>query len=394
MKNNFRFPPQILHILEVFEQSGHSAYAVGGCVRDALRGVVPSDYDLCTSALPEETIALFEKAIPTGMAHGTITVFYDGVSAEVTTLRREGTYADHRRPDQVFFTTDLSEDLARRDFTINAMAMDRDYTLYDPFGGQADLDTQVIRCVGQPQKRFQEDALRMFRAFRFAAQLGFTMEENTYAAIAQQAEYGKYVAAERIRVELEKMLLSDRAHELEQVFALGLLCAYAIPENTPALNMLDALPKEADLRYTALTYALYRSHAIPCPQSFMKQLRMDNLTTKRVVNGIEIAENGFPQDTISIKRCLSKYGSEALYCAAACTHFTEGKAAIDAVIALHEPYTLRELCISGKEVKALGLSGIATGKVLACLLDAVICNPKLNSPEQLLALAKKEAECL
>lgn len=394
MKNNFRFPPQILHILEVFEASGHKAYAVGGCVRDALRGVLPYDYDLCTSALPEETIALFDKTIPTGIAHGTITVFYDGVSAEVTTLRRESTYTDHRRPDQVYFTKDLAEDLARRDFTINAMAMDKDYTLYDPFGGQADLNAQVIRCVGHPQKRFQEDALRMFRAFRFAAQLGFTIEENTYTAIAQQAEYGQYVAAERLRVELEKTLLSDRAHLLEQVFSLGLLRAYAVPENTPSLKLLDTLPKQADLRYTALTYALYCNHAINSPQVFMKQLRMDNLTTKRVVKGIEIAENGFPQDTISIKRCLSTYGSEALFCAAACTDFAKAKAAIDAVLALHEPYTLHELCISGKELKAMGICGIATGKVLAHLLDAVICDPKQNTPEQLLALAKKEAECL
>ena len=210
MDTIFPLPRAIRGILETLEAAGHRGYVVGGCVRDALLGKVPDDFDICTSALPEQTMALFPRTIPTGLQHGTVTVLYEGMTAEVTVFRRETTYSDHRRPDAVAFTDSLTEDLSRRDFTVNAMAMDRRGILQDPFGGRADLAAGILRCVGDPDTRFQEDALRMFRGLRFSAQLGFPLHPDTAAAMRRNAHLGRFVAPERARTELEKTLLSPR----------------------------------------------------------------------------------------------------------------------------------------------------------------------------------------
>lgn len=390
MKNNFRFPPEIAHILHTFTQSGFSCYAVGGCVRDALLGKTPYDYDLCTSALPEETRSLFPKTVPTGMAHGTVTVFYGGQSAEVTTFRREGSYTDHRRPDEVLYTKSLEEDLARRDFTMNAMAMDEHYRLYDPYGGRQDLQQGIIRCVGDPDRRFREDALRMFRGMRFSAQLGFPIEQATLEAMGRQAEFCSFVAPERLRVELEKTLLSPRPQVLEQVIALGMLKAYIDPAVPVSLAHLAALPAEAHLRYGALTYAMYLAGSIREPKAFLKALRLDNGTVDAVTKGIEIAESAPVWDDVSVKRLLQRYGEEALRCAAACGDYEAISAATTRVLMSGEPYALKHLAVTGRDLQALGITGTAVGKVLHKLLDAVICNPGCNTRDLLLTLSEKE----
>lgn len=201
-------PAGVRRCLAELRQAGHAAHPVGGCVRDLLLGRVPGDYDVCTSALPERVMALFERAVPTGIQHGTVTVLTEDGPVEVTTFRREGGYADGRHPDGVSFDVGLTEDLARRDFTINAMALGERGEIIDPFGGQADLRAGLVRCVGAPDRRFGEDALRMLRGVRFAAQLGFAIEPETEQAIRRNAGRLRQVSGERVKAELEKTLLS------------------------------------------------------------------------------------------------------------------------------------------------------------------------------------------
>ena len=188
-------PTPVSAILETFQRHGFAAYLVGGCVRDGLLGKMPHDWDICTAALPEQTLLLFPDAITTGLRHGTVTVRSGGISVEVTTFRSEGAYSDHRHPDSVWFVSDLTADLARRDFTVNAMALSASGVLQDPFGGRGDLSAGMLRAVGDPERRFQEDALRMLRAVRFSAQLGFRIEQETETAIRMCAPLTEALAA-------------------------------------------------------------------------------------------------------------------------------------------------------------------------------------------------------
>jgi tRNA nucleotidyltransferase (CCA-adding enzyme) len=216
-------PAGVSALCAALRGAGHEAYPVGGCVRDLLLGRAPEDWDVCTSALPEEVEALFEKTIPTGVVHGTVTVLLGREKIEVTTFRREGGYADARHPDAVHFDAGLTEDLSRRDFTVNAMALGPDGAVVDPFGGQADLKIGVIRCVGAADRRFAEDALRMLRAVRFSAQLGFAIEEKTASAIRANAYRAAALSGERVKAELEKILLSLQPQRVEVLAKAGVL---------------------------------------------------------------------------------------------------------------------------------------------------------------------------
>ena len=235
--------------LETLKAGGHAAYPVGGCVRDLLLGREPGDVDICTSARPEEVMALFPRAVPTGLRHGTVTVPTPDGNVEITTFRREEGYADARHPDGVSFDVGLREDLSRRDFTVNAMAMDRDGGVVDPFGGREDLAKGLIRCVGDPDKRFSEDALRMFRAVRFAAQLGFEIEGGTAAALAPNAHLAERVSRERIKAEMEKTLLSPRPQLAALLFEKGLLAHLSPPCPIPDLTSLADVPAVREERW-------------------------------------------------------------------------------------------------------------------------------------------------
>lgn len=230
--------------LERLRGAGWAAYPVGGCVRDLLLGRAAEDVDICTAARPETVLSLFPRAIPTGIAHGTVTVPTETGNVEITTFRREEGYTDTRHPDAVRFDVGLEEDLARRDFTVNAMALAPDGRIIDPFGGQRDLERRVIRCVGDPDRRFSEDALRMLRGVRFCAQLGFTMEAGTLDALQRCAPLTARVSRERIRVELEKTLLSDRPEQITELTDSGCLAhLYDFPRGLD-LRCLRALPAE------------------------------------------------------------------------------------------------------------------------------------------------------
>ena len=217
-------PENIIAVMSLLEDSGFEAYAVGGCVRDSLLGRKPYDWDVCTSALPEETLEVFRdyRTIPTGIKHGTITVIA-GSPVEITTFRIDGEYLDNRRPSEVEFTRTLADDLCRRDFTVNAMAADKNGNVTDLYGGKEDLHKRIIRCVGCAKKRFDEDALRIMRALRFAATLGFSLEESTANAVLEQKALLKNIAVERIRVETDKLLpgnCEDILFDYREVFGV------------------------------------------------------------------------------------------------------------------------------------------------------------------------------
>ena len=205
---NITPPKHVLQVLRSLKARGYVAYLVGGCVRDMVLGVHPNDWDICTSALPEQVLEVFPHARPTGIRHGTVTVDINSRHVEVTTFRSEGDYADHRHPSTVHFVGELTTDLSRRDFTMNAMALSPDGLLLDPYGGLEDIRRRCIRCVGEAPERFEEDALRMFRALRFSARLDFSIAEDTLAAISQKAPLASSLAAERVRDEVEKTLLT------------------------------------------------------------------------------------------------------------------------------------------------------------------------------------------
>lgn len=238
----FPIPPSVRQCVKTLTDAGFEAYPVGGCVRDSLLGRTPDDWDITTSALPQQVQRLFPKTIPTGIAHGTITVLLENTPLEVTTFRGESTYSDGRHPDFVTFDVSLEADLARRDFTINAMALSGDGSLIDPFGGQKDLSNRLIRTVGDAKTRFTEDALRMFRAIRFAAQLGFRLDPKILSSIQELAPRAELLAKERIKVEVEKTLLSDHPDLAAQFFRLGLLSPDSPPAHPPSPPSSPPLP--------------------------------------------------------------------------------------------------------------------------------------------------------
>ncbi len=245
-------PPSVSQCLDTLRRAGFSAYPVGGCVRDTLLGRTPGDWDITTSALPQQTMALFPRTVPTGLAHGTVTVLLDDTPLEVTTFRREEGYGDGRHPDRVEFQASLEQDLARRDFTINAMALGPDGAVIDPFGGQADLEKGLIRAVGDPATRFGEDALRILRAIRFCAQLGFAIERTTAAAMAVQAPRLVHVSAERLVTELSKTLLSPRPAWAGEFFRLGAMERFGCPVTAADWTLLAAAEGSLEARWAAL----------------------------------------------------------------------------------------------------------------------------------------------
>ena len=322
-------PAGVARCLETLRGAGHAAHPVGGCVRDLLLGRTPGDFDVCTSARPEETLALFDRAVPTGLKHGTVTVLTEDGPVEVTTFRREGGYADGRHPDAVTFDAGLAEDLARRDFTINAMALAPDGEVVDLWGGLADLRAGIVRCVSDPDRRFGEDALRMLRAVRFSAQLGFTIAPDTLAALRRNASRTALVSGERIKAELEKTLLSPRPQTVGEMVELGLL-AHLWP--------VTACPDLADL-------ATVPPEQIPRWRAFCER-------------------TGFPIAVLPVERALRR---GVLY---------------------PEEKVIHSLALSGGELAGLGLRGAEIGAMQKRLARHVLARPEDNEKERLLALVQ------
>lgn len=390
-------PKYVRQVLVTLQGRGYPSFLVGGCVRDMVLGVQPHDWDICTAALPEQILELFPGAKLTGGRTGTVTVRVHSHALEVTPFRTESRYSDHRHPDLVRFVTDLTADLSRRDFTVNAMALSPDGMLSDPFGGAADLRRGVIRCVGEPERRFEEDALRMFRALRFSARLGFSIELFTMEAIREKAPLCAALAPERVREELEKILVSPAPDKALEAVELGLLDAYLarrLPET--AAESLSPLPPRAQERWTGFAWLLESCGCVPSAGSFLRALRLDGHSIHIAEQASLILREPLPDSAAAWKRCLRRSGIEAALCAARCADglgLARGAArTVKAVLKSGECFSLRQLAVSGDDLSALGLQGPALGEMLNFLLDYVIDYPDNNRRELLLSLAAGSEE--
>ena len=382
-------PPEYVNkVLSALASGGFTACIVGGCVRDLLLGVEPNDWDVASSALPEEVMEIFPGSVPTGIKHGTVTARVDGQSVEVTTFRTDGSYADHRHPDGVNFVKDLKEDLSRRDFTINAIAITAAGQIEDPFGGRADLEKGIIRAVGEAGRRFEEDALRMLRAFRFSSRLGFVIEENTLMAVKENAPLTVNLSAERVRDEIEKILMTERPEAFKELLDYGLISSYVKSADCPekGLAAIKNLPREALLRWAGLCAALEKAQCIDSAENFLRALRLDLRTIRACSRCCAMLKGEEPGSKAGWKRALHAFGEDAARCAAA---ILGRSAELEAVLASGECYKICGLKISGDDLKKLGISGKEIGNTLEALLDKVIEDPKYNNPERLLHLAEK-----
>ena len=372
-------PKYVLNILCALDSAGHRAVLAGGCVRDSLLGRRPSDWDIASSASPEEVLALFPRCVPTGIKHGTVTVMSGGGSVEVTAFRAEGGYSDHRRPDSVSFGCPLEADLARRDLTVNAMAMDAAGEITDPFGGRDDLRRRLLRCVGEPERRFDEDALRMLRTVRFSAQLGFEIEPRTLEAIRALAHLASGLSAERVRDELLKTLRSPAPGLVWQLVDLGLLDACLAPWDASApREALDVLPIYARLAH--FCRGLELGGYIMSTDRFLAALRFDGETLRRTASAVEVLKSG----SRDWKRLLRGHGEAAVLAA------HPKNRALRAVLRSGECWELSSLAIGGRELAALGYSGPELGRELRRLLDHVIDCPADNRADILCKLVERK----
>lgn len=377
--NTIQPPKYVIHILNTLERSGYEARLVGGCVRDTLLHRRPNDWDVATAAAPEAVTELFERTVPTGIRHGTVTVLYGGSACEVTTYRVEGAYSDHRRPDSVRFTSRLEEDLSRRDFTVNAMAMDASLAITDPFGGREDLSRRLIRCVGDARERFTEDALRMLRAVRFAAQLDFALDSAALEAIAGCAPLCSALSPERVAAELRAVLASRDPDMVWLMADLGLLNAWLTPREGERTH-LGALPRCARLAHFCSD--LSRCGSITSTDTFLRSLRMDTRSVKTCSAAAEILASG----SRDYKRLLRDYGEDAVLAA-----YPKSRR-LRAVLRSGECWSLASLAITGGELAALGYAGRELGEELRRLLEHVIDCPEDNRPEILCKLASERIE--
>ena len=402
---NIILEPGAAALLDELHRAGFGAYAVGGCVRDSLMGLAPHDWDLCTAARPGQVMELFgeDRCIPTGLQHGTVTVKRDGKLYEITTFRTEGRYSDGRHPDSVAFVPDLREDLARRDFTINAMAYSAEEGLCDPFGGREDLARGVVRAVGEPLRRFGEDALRILRLYRFAARFGFAIDEVTEEAAKQLASHLDCVSAERIEEELNKLLAAPQPGAYLEPEVLAFVLPELPPEElTKARKQIDALPagtEQVSARWAALLLPLGEAGA----RKALKRLKCSNARIDGVTTLVRECGEKTP-DTLDkcalrlqAKRLLGKYDLHmvqqltALWTALA----PEEKTSFDALRAEAEALTAQGVCcrisqlaVNGRDLMAAGAApGPGLRRVLEALLEEVVTGRLPNEKTELLAFA-------
>lgn len=443
--HSFKLPENVNYIIHTLTEHGFEGYAVGGCVRDMLIGRIPQDWDITTSAKPEQVKALFSHTIDTGIEHGTVTVMLDHEGYEVTTYRIDGEYEDARHPKEVTFTANLVEDLKRRDFTINAMAYNETAGLIDVFDGSGDLERRVIRCVGNPTERFTEDALRMLRAVRFAGQLGFTIAPETKDGVRMLAPSIQKVSAERIQTELVKLLISDHPEELKTAYELGLTAqflpefdrmmetkqenmhhCYTVGEHT--IHAVCGIRKDKVLRLTMLLHDVAKPLCVTVDEAgqehyhghpklgaemagkILRRLKFDNATIERTARLVAAHDDRPPLTEKAIRRAINRNGIEqypALFevkradTMAQSSYQREEKLAYIAEYEkLYQDILLKKQCIckkdmsvNGRDLIACGMKpGRELGKVLDALFDAVLEEPELNEREKLLSLAHKIAD--
>ena len=438
-----RLPEHAARAIARLEAAGFEAWAVGGCVRDSLRGAAPHDWDLCTAARPEQMQAVFagERVLETGLKHGTLTLLTDGGPLEITTFRTDGGYSDGRHPDGVRFVGNIADDLARRDFTVGAMAWHPERGLYDPFGGQTDLQNGVLRAVGDPDTRFQEDALRILRAVRFASQLGFSVEPETAAAMRRQAARLDCIAAERIREELTGMLCGRFVQRALMEFADVIGCV--LPEVTPmfgcaqqnphhlydvwehSVRATGQVPAEPALRWSMLLHDCGKpacktvdgngvGHFYGHPKvsreiaaQITRRLRFSGEDSARILLLVEQHDRPLGDTDKLVRRRLSRIGEGRFRDLLAIkkgdavgqgTHpgdiawLYDMETRLNRILAADACLSLRQLAVNGNDMVSLGLSGPAVGEMLRALLDAVIDEQADNTRDALLAFARARME--
>ena len=429
-------------VLSRLTDAGYDAYIAGGAVRDLIMGRTPHDYDIAASAKPDDVKRLFRRTIDTGIKHGTVTVIENRVAYEITTFRRDGGYTDSRHPESVRFVHDPKTDCTRRDFTINAMMYSPQSGVLDFFGGMDDISAGIIRCVGDPETRFREDALRMLRAVRFRAELDFAIDEKTEQAIRKYAALIRKVSSERVLDELNKILLSPHPDYIKDLHRLGLL-RYIIPElercfGEPQMNKyhiydvgdhimhaISYTPRNLELRWSALLHDIGK----PCCSSMdsrgtihfyghhresrritvdlLHRLHMDSDTIKNISVLVENHDYRVEPDPTQVKRMMSKTGPElfekllllqkADNKAKNPKYYPEKEHSIESslsiyreVLATHQPYRVSDLVVNGRDLMGLGYKqGRSIGDVLRRLLDEVIIKPELNERKYLLHRAKE-----
>lgn len=425
-----------------FREADHQLYLVGGAVRNLLLGKPPVDFDFATDATPEEVQKLFKRVLPTGIDHGTVTVLFKGAQYEVTTFRTETGYSDGRHPDEVRFADTIEEDLSRRDFTVNGIALELpSEAVVDPFNGREDLRRRIIRAIGEPRERFAEDGLRLLRAVRFAAQLDFTIEEPTFAAIRQESHRLAPIARERVRDELEKSLVSDHPAKALRLLRDAGLLKETVPELAECpgssagsdasydlyehlARVTEFVPPRLELRLAALfhdvakawTLALSEDGRIAFPghdrlsaetaEQRLTELRFPNRVVERVTHLVRHHMFGYSSEygDPAIRRLLARHGRERLeeliILRRADVAGKRGKPLplplmdelqdrISRIVAEASALSRKELAVNGKDLMDLGIpKGPAIGRVLDLLLQTVLDDPEMNTKEQLLPLAK------
>lgn len=437
-----QLPEKVQFIISRLEQAGYEAYAVGGCVRDSLLGRQPHDWDVTTSAKPMQVKEVFRHTIDTGIQHGTVTVMLDHEGFEVTTYRIDGEYEDSRHPKEVTFTVSLVEDLKRRDFTINAMAYNDRSGIVDAFGGVADLENGIIRCVGEAAERFGEDALRILRAVRFSAQLGFTIADGTKAAARALAPNLNHISAERIQAELVKLLVSAHPDYMRDAYALGITKAvlpelddaFATQQNHPhhmynvgehLMQCLLHTRADKSLRLAALLHDIgkpqtrttdadgtdhFHGHVEVSERmaaAILRRLKFDNDTIAKVQKYVKYHDYNAEPSAKAVRRAINKIGAEyfpqvlelrrADTLAQSAYQQTEKLERIDAIAQIYSEIMEQQQCVSlktleitGNDLIALGVpKGKRIGAILAELLDDVLQNPENNTHDYLMEEAKK-----
>ncbi len=382
---NFNLPQKIEYVLNTLISNGYKAYIVGGCVRDLLCGKVPHDYDVTTSALPDDTRSLFEKTVATGLKHGTVTVIIDGEPIEVTTFRTESVYNDSRHPESVNFVQDVKDDLARRDFTANAMCYNHYDGLIDCFGGQEDIKNKTLKAVGDAKTRFREDALRILRLFRFAATLEFTIEKQTFDAAIECAPLLKNISAERIFTELQKAATGNNISVLCHLLKTDAFENYSL--KNADLSGISKLENNDKLR----TFALLNLTSVSL-QNTLDNFKCSNSFKDYCLKMNYLSQNIIKDNKINIKNALN-YADHDIVCDVLLYYrdilnidISNHKILLDDVLNNYEPYKISHLDISGKDITNLGFDGKTVGEKLDFLLNEVIKKPDLNTRQKLLNL--------
>lgn len=429
-------------IIKILNLKGYDAYIVGGAVRDCIMGKLPHDFDIATNALPKEIKSTFPKTVDIGIRHGTVAVMDSNSCYEVTTFRTDGEYHDSRHPDGVNFVNDMSQDMLRRDFTINALAYNDQSGVIDCVGGLSDIENKIIRCVGDPETRFREDALRMLRAVRFCAVLGFEIEEKTAAAIKKCALLIKKISAERIREELEKILRSENPGGIIKLREFGLLrhilpeldVCFSVPQKNKyhiydvghhIIHAVSAAPDDIVIRWAALLHDIgkplcksedangiihfYGHHreSVRLSDDILHRLHLDNDTRRNILLLIENHDIRIEANPVSVKRVMARLGEELfskllllqeadntaknpVYLEDKLSQLNDVRLIYRKVLSERQPYLLSDLVINGRDLIKSGFrAGREIGDTLHVLLDEVIINPSLNTREYLIKRARQ-----